>query len=254
VRGSRSRSLKASAADLDAAASPRTRGLILNSPTNPTGAVYDEEELTAIVDLAAKRGWWLLSDEIYRRISYEGPAPSVLDAVHGDGSARSRIVVVDGVAKSYAMTGWRIGWAIAPAEVARAMAALQSHTTSNATTVSQHAALAALTLREEADRAVDAMVAEFRGRRDAGLAILCEAEVDVIAPLGAFYFYLRVGDTTEHNTEPGTAFARTLLETRDVAIVPGAAFRSPEWVRVSYAAPLEDVLEGCRRIVAELRG
>lgn len=254
VSGSRSRSLKVSAADLDAAASPRTRGLILNSPTNPTGAVYDEDELSAIVGLAAKRGWWLLSDEIYRRISYDGPAPSVLDTVHGDGSARSRIVVVDGVAKSYAMTGWRIGWAIAPAEVARAMAALQSHTTSNATTVSQHAALAALTRRDEADRAVDAMVAEFRRRRDAGLAILCEADADVIAPLGAFYFYLRVGDTTEHNTEPGTAFARKLLETRDVAIVPGAAFRSPEWVRVSYAAPLEDVLEGARRIVAELRG
>jgi aspartate aminotransferase len=254
VRGSRSRSLKVGAADLDAAASPRTRGVILNSPTNPTGAVYDEEELIAIVDLAAKRGWWLLSDEIYRRISYDGRAPSVLNAVHGDGSSRARVVVVDGVAKSYAMTGWRIGWAIAPAEVARAMAALQSHTTSNATTVSQHAALAALTQREEADRAVDAMVAEFRRRRDAGLAILCEADVDVIAPLGAFYFYLRVGDATEHNTEPGTAFARKLLETRDVAIVPGAAFRSPEWVRVSYAAPLEDVLEGARRIVSELRG
>ena len=166
VYGCRENSLKVTPEELTRAATSRTRGVMLNSPTNPTGAVYSLEELRAILRLAASRGWWVISDEIYREISYEAEAPSLLDAVAGEPSLRERIVVVDGVAKAYAMTGWRIGWSIAPTVVARAICALQSHTTSNASTPSQHAALCALSSREQSEAAIANMVAEFRRRRD----------------------------------------------------------------------------------------
>jgi aspartate aminotransferase len=248
VRGRRENSLKVTPDDLARAATPRTRGVMLNSPTNPTGAVYSLDELRAILDLAESRGWWVISDEIYREISYEGEAPSLLDAVAGEPSLRDRVVVVDGVAKAYAMTGWRIGWSIAPTTVARAICALQSHTTSNASTLSQHAALCALSSRDQSAAAIAEMVAEFRRRRDAAAALLRAAGVDFIEPRGAFYLFIRVPQRG-NDADPGASFARELLDTRDVAVVPGTAFRTPEWIRVSYAAPMEDVLEGVRRIV-----
>jgi aspartate aminotransferase len=248
VCGRRENSLKVTADDLAAAATTRTRGVMLNSPTNPTGAVYDLAELGAILELAEEQGWWVLSDEIYREIGYEGAAPSVLDAARGH--ARDHLVVVDGVAKAYAMTGWRIGWAVAPRDVASAMCALQSHTTSNATSVAQHATLAALTMRRESADAIAAMVAEFRRRRDAAAAVLRDAGVDFVEPRGAFYLYVRVPNRGGE-LDAGTAFARALLDRRDVAIVPGAAFGTAEWVRISYAAAMADVIAGVTR-VAEL--
>ena len=249
VRGRRENSLKVSVRDLEQAATPRTRGVMLNSPTNPTGAVYELDELRAILALAASRGWWVVSDEIYREISYETPAPSLLDATQGDDALRERLVIVDGVAKAYAMTGWRIGWSIAPRQVAQAICALQSHTTSNASAVSQHAALCALTAREQSSTAIATMVAEFRRRRDAAAALLREASVDFIEPRGAFYLFVRVPQR-DNDPQPGTTFARELLDEHDVAVVPGAAFRTPEWIRISYAAPMPDVLEGVRRVAA----
>ena len=157
VFGSENNSLKVTAADLERAATERTRGIMLNSPSNPTGAVYSREELLSILELANERGWWVLSDEIYRRINYGVPAHSVLELAEN----RDNLIVINGVAKAYAMTGWRIGWTIAPVAVTRAMTALQSHTTSNASSISQHAALAALAEREQADRAIESMVREF---------------------------------------------------------------------------------------------
>jgi aspartate aminotransferase len=248
VRGRRENSLKVTPDDLMRAATPRTRGVMLNSPTNPTGAVYSLGELRAILDLAESRGWWVISDEIYREISYEAEAPSLLDAVAGKPSLAERVVVVDGVAKAYAMTGWRIGWSIAPTAVARAICALQSHTTSNASTLSQHAALCALSSRRQSEAAIAEMVTEFRRRRDAAAEMLRGARVDFIDPRGAFYLFIRVPPRGD-DADPGASFARELLDTRDVAVVPGTAFRTPEWIRVSYAAPMEDVLEGVRRIV-----
>ncbi|HEY0994877.1 MAG TPA: pyridoxal phosphate-dependent aminotransferase [Gemmatimonadaceae bacterium] len=248
VRGEEARSLKVTPAALAAAATAQTRALVLNSPCNPTGAVYDAAELRAILDLARARGWWVIADEIYRHIAYGGgPAPSALEVA----TPEDRLVVVDGVAKAYAMTGWRIGWAIAPSGVARAMTALQSHTTSNAATVSQYAALAALTRREESGRAIAAMLEQLAARRAGAMAILRDAGVPFIEPAGAFYLFLRVpGDPA---AEPGSAFAARLLEEREVAIVPGAAFGTPEWVRISFAAPTDQVLEGVRRTVGLLR-
>ena len=247
VYGDPANGLKVTAAELAAAATPRTRGVMLNSPCNPTGSVYDRSELEAIVSLCDDRGWWLISDEIYRRISYgDAPALSLLEL----GGPRDRLVIADGVAKAYAMTGWRIGWTIAPRAVTRAMTALQSHVTSNAAAVSQHAALAALSDHEAAESAIGTMVAEFRSRRDALLAELAaEPRLGVVNPEGAFYVYLNVGAAGRDGSDAGSAFAQQLLERRDVAVVPGAAFYTPDWVRVSYAAPRESVLTGVRRAI-----
>jgi len=242
VHGEVSNGLRVTAAELAAAATPRTRGVMLNSPSNPTGSVYGADELAAILAVAAENGWWVISDEIYRQIAYGVEAPSVLELA----PSRERLVVVNGVAKAYAMTVWRIGWAIAPRPIAAAMGALQSHTTSNPATVSQYAALAALSDRAAAQVAIGEMVEVFRQRRDAAVAILDAAGVTYVRPDGAFYLYIRVGD--------GTAFAQQLLESQGVAIVPGAAFFTPEWVRLSYAAPTEQVLEGVRRLVAAIQG
>ncbi len=241
VPGDPARGLKVTPALLERYATPRTRGLMLNSPSNPTGAVYDADELRAIVDLAAARGWWLVSDEIYARITYSmAEAPSVFDVA----SHRENVVCINGVAKAYAMTGFRIGWAVAPRAVAQTMTALQSHTTSNAATESQYAALAALTRTTEADAAVRDMVGEFKARRDAALGILTAIPgLDLVKPDGAFYLYFRApgGD--------GTAYATRLLEDEGIAVVPGAAFGTPDWVRVSYAAARADVEDAMHRIV-----
>ena len=243
VIGDPENGLKVTAAFLDAASSPRTKGVMLNSPCNPTGAVYTESELREILELADDRDWWVLSDEIYRRISYNGPAASVLDL----STKRDRLIVIDGVAKAYAMTGWRIGWTVAPKAVSAAMGALQSHTTSNAAAVSQHAAVEALTNTDAAEKAITKMVAEFQARRD---AVVSEARMapglKFVYPDGAFYLYANVATK---NGGDGTAFAAALLEKHDVAIVPGAAFFTPDWVRLSYAAPKEQVITGVQRLV-----
>ena len=243
VVGDPQNGLKVTAAFLDAASTPRTRGIMLNSPCNPTGAVYSADELGEILALADERDWWVLSDEIYRRISYGGPAASVLDL----STRRDRLIVIDGVAKAYAMTGWRIGWTVAPRAVSATMGALQSHTTSNAAAVSQHAALEALTNVDAAEKAIASMVAEFQARRD---AVVKEARVapglQFVFPEGAFYLYANVATSQGGD---GTAFAAALLEKHDIAIVPGAAFFTPDWVRLSYAAPREHVIAGVQRLV-----
>ena len=249
VMGDPADGFKVTAAMLAAGATARTRGLMLNSPSNPTGSVYSPDELRALLALAAERGWWVISDEIYRRIAYGAPAASALDV----SPTRDNLVVVNGVAKAYAMTGWRIGWTISPAPLAKAMTALQSHTTSNAAAVSQHAALAALTMRTEADAAIASMVAQFAKRRDAAIGILKQdPRIEVLRPDGAFYLYIRAPGAGII-ADAGTVFATQLLEKADVAVVPGSAFLTPDWVRVSYAAEQSQVEEAMRRIVTAFR-
>ncbi|MCC6318951.1 MAG: pyridoxal phosphate-dependent aminotransferase [Gemmatimonadaceae bacterium] len=247
VRGARERDLKVTVADLEAAATPRTRGLMLNSPCNPTGAVYTADELRDILALAHARGWWVLSDEIYRRIAFDGPATSALAVA----TSRDNLVVIDGVAKAYAMTGWRVGWTIAPREVSKAMGAFQSHATFHTAAASQHGALEALRNTERSDAEIARMLAQYRLRRDAGMAVFAtEPTLPIVRPDGAFYFYFDVSAACPADPDAGTTFARRLLEEHGVAMVPGAAFRTPEWVRASYAAPERDVVEGVRRAVA----
>ena len=247
VPGRREDDLLCDADALDRAATRRTKGLMLNSPCNPTGAVYDRGRFADILALAAERGWWVISDEIYRRIAYDRPAASALEL----SPARDRLVIVDGVAKSYAMTGWRIGWAIAPRLVAQTIANLQSHTTSNAAAVSQHAAVAALANDDLAEPAITAMVAEFRARRDACLALLASGPApDAIRPAGAFYLFIDVSAAGTGPEGAGAAFAARLLDEHHVAVVAGSAFGARDYIRMSTAAPLADVREGLSRIIA----
>lgn len=246
VPGNVDNGLKVTADDLALAAGPRTRGLIINSPCNPTGSVYTADELGAILELARRNRWWVISDEIYRHITYNDYAASAL-GVAGRGD---RLVVVDGVAKAWAMTGWRVGWAIAPPEVASAMTAFQSHATFHTSSISQHAAVAALTREEQSASAIAAMVATYRDRRDRAVRILeSEPALRYVRPDGAFYLYVDVA-SGRNGDDDGTTFAARLLDDGGgVAVVPGIAFRTPRWIRISYAADTEDVVEGVTRIV-----
>ena len=250
VFGDPANDLKVTAEQLRAAATPRTKGLMLNSPSNPTGAVYTREELAAILDVAAELGWWVLADEIYLRIAYEGGAQSVLEVA----TARDNLIVINGVAKAYAMTGWRLGWTIAPVAVSKAMTAFQSHTTSNPAAVSQHAALAAMARTEEADAAVGEMVQAFRARRDAVVAALAAfPSVRYVQPAGAFYLYINVAGF-RGAADPGAAFAAAVLEEHQVAVVPGSAFLTPDWIRASYATTEAIAVDGITRIARCLTG
>ena len=244
VFGGVANSLKVTAAQLAAAATSRTRGVMLCSPGNPTGAVYSPDEMMAILTLASARGWWVIADEIYLRIVYDGPAESVLTLA----ASRDNLIVINGVAKAYAMTGWRIGWSIAPVAVSKAMTAFQSHATSNAAAVSQHAAVAALTQREASDAAVTHMVGEFHRRRDAVLlALRAFPSVSYVHPAGAFYLYVNVAGFAGA-PDAGAAFAERVLDQYDVAVVPGNAFLTPDWIRASYATAQATAVEGVTRI------
>jgi len=256
VPGAADWSLKIAAPDLDRHYDESVRGLILNSPVNPTGAVYTLAELKAIAEWARRKGVWIVADEIYRRIHYgAGPAPSFLDLPD---DLLERVVVVDGASKAYAMTGWRIGFALAPRELARTMNALQSHTTTGANTIAMWAAAEAFG-SDAVQADVEAMTLAFHGRRDM-LVRRFRAElpgVEFVDPLGAFYLYFRVDDVFSKRVPHATEFCRRLIADEGLALVPGAAFGDDRWVRLSYAAADEVLTDGMDRLVrqfARLRG
>jgi aspartate aminotransferase len=243
-------SLKVGVADLEARYDKLVRGLILCSPCNPTGAVYTLAELRAIAEWAVKRDVWIIADEIYRRISYGGgPAPSFLDLPD---ELLGRVVLVNGASKAYAMTGWRIGAAYAPARIASAMAALQSHTTTGANHPAQWGAVTAFT-DERVEQEVQRMVSAFRRRRDHLVErFRNEAPgVEFVEPLGAFYFFFRV-DGVMPEGEGGTEFCQRLIQESGVAMVPGAAFGDDRWVRLSYATDDRTLDGALDRLLAAL--
>lgn len=245
-------SLKVGVDDLERASDRGAAGLLLCSPVNPTGAVYTRAELAAILRWAKERGLWVITDEIYRRIHYGvGPAPSSLDL---SDDLLERVVVVSGVSKAYAMTGWRIGLAVAALPVARAMAALQTHVTSGASHPAQWAAATAFgDERLEAD--VARMVEAFRRRRDLVVGYFRQhlSGVEFVEPLGAFYFFFRVDGFLQGDLTGAAAFCERLLADRGVALVPGEAFGDSRWVRLSYAASEEQLERALGRIADFVR-
>lgn len=233
--------LKVSVRDLDRAYSKLTKGLILCSPCNPTGSVYTLAELRAIAEWAKKHDVWIISDEIYRRIYYgSGPAPSLLDLPD---DLLERTVIIAGASKAYAMTGWRIGAALAPPHVAKAMAALQSHTTTGANHPAQWAAVTAYT-DDKVEVELAGMVAAFRRRRDYLVDRFRASApgIEFVEPHGAFYFFFRVDGIREGAPLGGARFCEQLMQEEGVALVPGSAFGDDRWVRLSYAVG-EKVLE-----------
>lgn len=250
VFGDEADGFKVGVDDVESAAGERTRGLVVNTPCNPTGAVYSLEELGALAEWARDRGVWLISDEIYGRIHYgedRDRAPGLLDlptASLGD------FVLVDGVSKSYAMTGWRIGYCWCEPALAAKLTALQSQVTSNAATPSQAAALEAMTDVEASDGSIGEMVAAFRRRRDLVKARMEELlpGVPYVDPQGAFYLYFRVDGLFSGDVDSATAWCEKLLEDAGVALVPGAAFGDDRWVRMSFAAADAVLEDGLARI------
>ena len=239
----------ASVEQLEAARTERTKVLVFVSPSNPTGAVYPREQVRAIGRWANEHGLWVLTDEIYEHLVY-GDAEFASLPVEVPEIA-DRTVIVNGVAKTYAMTGWRVGWIIGPKDIVKAASNLQSHATSNVANVSQAAAVAAVS----GDlAAVDEMKKAFDRRRQTIVRMLNEIDGVVCPePEGAFYAYPSVkgvlgkkirGKTPQTSTE----LAELILEEAEVAVVPGEAFGTPGYLRLSYALSDEDLTEGVTRV------
>jgi aspartate aminotransferase len=239
---------------LEAARTPRTKVLLFVSPSNPTGAVYPLQETEAIGRWAAERGLWVLTDEIYEHLVYGDNRFHSLPVVVPEQADRT--VVVNGVAKTYAMTGWRVGWMVAPPDVVRAATNLQSHATSNVGNVSQAAALAAVSgPLDEAMRMRDAF---DRRRRRIHELLAAIPGVTCVEPQGAFYAFPSLEGALGRlirGRRPGTSMelAELILEEAGVAIVPGEAFGAPGYARLSYALGDDDLVEGVTRIAKLLQ-
>lgn len=238
---------------LEAARTDRTKVLLFCSPSNPTGAVYSAEQVEAIGRWALANNIWVVTDEIYEHLLYDGvTSPSMPVAVP---ELADTCVVLNGVAKTYAMTGWRVGWMIGPKDVIKAATNLQSHATSNVANVSQRAAIAAL---QGSLEAVDEMKLAFDRRRNTMVSMLNEINgVNCPVPHGAFYVYPNVqgvlGKTIRGKTPQTSAELATLiLEEAEVAVVPGEAFGPSGYLRLSYALGDTDLAEGVGRIQALL--
>jgi aspartate/methionine/tyrosine aminotransferase len=234
---------------LEAARTDRTKVLLFNSPSNPTGAVYSRDEVEAIGRWLVEHDLWVLTDEIYEHLVYDGLDSASLPVAVPE--LADRCVVVNGVAKTYAMTGWRVGWLIGPPDVVKAATNLQSHATSNVSNVSQRAALAAV-LGDLS--AVAEMKAAFDRRRRTIVTMLNEIDGVVCPePKGAFYAYpsvkgllgRRVGGTA---ADTSAELAELILEKAEVAAVPGEAFGAPGYLRFSYALGDDDLVEGITRV------
>jgi len=250
VTGDEARDYKVTPADLDAALTDRTRGVILNSPSNPSGAVYSLEELKAIAEWARDRGVWLISDEIYRTIFHGEPGPYAPGILELDPASLGRYVLIDGLSKSHAMTGWRMGFSFSEPAAAGKFTALQSQITSNPTTPTQLAALEAYQNEAASESAIAEMGKAFRRRRDLVVARMRELfpSVRLIEPAGAFYVYFRVDSFFDHEVQDATTWCSKLIEEAGVALVPGGAFGDDRWARMSYAASDEQLLEALDRM------
>jgi len=255
VTGPENRDFRLRVEDLERARTPATRGLIISSPSNPTGSVYPLEELRELAAWAREHDIWLLSDEIYRKISYSDngePAPGLLNLLPEE---LGPFVVLDGVSKSFAMTGWRIGYMLGDAALASKVAALQSQTTSNPATPSQVAALEALTNPERARAEIAEMVRAFRRRRDLVMDRIGEKlpHLSYVEPGGAFYLFIKVDSEYDDQVGDSSAWCSKVLEDTGVALVPGVAFGDDRYVRLSYATS-DAILEEAIRRLASRRG
>jgi aspartate aminotransferase len=240
---------KVTPAQLEAARTERTKVLLFNSPSNPTGAVYSREEVEAIGAWLVEHDLWVLTDEIYEHLVYDGLETGSLPVLVP--ALADRCVVVNGVAKTYAMTGWRVGWLIGPDDVVKAATNLQSHATSNVSNVAQRAALTAVAGDLSA---VEEMKRAFDRRRRTIVSML--NEIDGVAcpePKGAFYAYPQVKGLLDREVggvtpTTSTELAELILDKVEVAAVPGEAFGSPGYLRFSYALGDDDLVEGITRL------
>ena len=231
-----------------AAVTGRTRMLILNSPNNPTGAVYSEEELSAIAELAEAHDFYMLSDEVYEKLVYDGAVHRSIASVSREAYART--ITVNGFSKAYAMTGWRLGYAAGPSDVIRGIVSLQGHVTANATSFVQWAAITAL---KECSAEVETMRMEFARRREEMIRLMEQIPgLSCPKPEGAFYLMPDV--SAYFGKQNGTSVIRSagdlceyLLDEARIAVVTGEAFEAPNCIRISYSASMEEIRSGMAR-------
>lgn len=248
---------RVSVEQLEAARTERTKVVLFVSPSNPTGAVYDRAQTEAIGRWAAEHGLWVMTDEIYEHLVYGDAEFTSLPAIVPE--LRDKCVVVNGVAKTYAMTGWRVGWIVGPKDIVKAATNLQSHATSNVSNVAQAAALAAVSGDLSA---VEKMREAFDRRRRTIVRMLGEIDGVVCPePEGAFYAYPSVKgllgkEIRGRRPQTSVELAALILEEVEVAVVPGEAFGTPGYLRLSYALGDDDLVEGVSRmqkLLAEAR-
>ncbi len=234
---------------LESHITPRTQAIILNSPSNPTGVVYTRDELNALADVLQKHSIWIISDEIYEKIIYDGLTHTSI-ATFGDLIGKS--IVVNGFSKSFAMTGWRLGYAAAPLEVTRAMGKIQGHYTSNASSISQKAALAALTGPQND---LETMREQFELRRNYIRDQLRKRDYfSFVNPGGAFYFLIKVSEAygCEFNGQKindSVSISSYLAEEKHLVAVPGIAFGADEYIRISFATSREQLERGMKGLI-----
>ena len=228
---------------LEKLVTPKTRMAVINSPSNPSGAVVPPEEMEKLLALAVRRNFLLMSDECYCHFLYDGRKPYSL----GSTKDRENLLIVGSLSKTYAMTGWRVGYALGSSKLLGNMLKLQSHSTSNPTSIAQKAAVEALRGPQDS---VKTMLAEYQRRRDRIIAGLREIpKVRCNMPEGAFYAYPNVGAYLKKNgVADATALAGKLLDEAHLALVPGPAFGTEDHVRISYATSMEQIDEGLRRL------
>ena len=249
VRGEKENGYKVTAEQLQAATTEKTKALVLNTPNNPTGMIYSEEELRAIADYAVKNDIYVVSDEMYEYLVYNGNKHISIASFNEE--IYKRTITVSGLAKSYAMTGWRIGYTGSSEEIAKLMGSVQSHQTSNPNSIAQKAALEALTGDQST---VQMMLGEFDKRRKFMYEKMSALPyVSTEEPLGAFYVFADVSEALKKEykgkkVETAAEFARILIEDYNVAVVPCADFGFPDHIRLSYAISVEQIDKGLTRI------
>lgn len=243
---------KMTAEQFEKAITDKTKCLILNSPNNPTGAVYSKDEIIAIAKVCEKKGIFVISDEIYEKLVY-GEVEHYSIAQYSD-FMKEHTIVINGMSKTYAMTGWRIGYLAAPLAIAKAISSMQSHTTSNANSIAQYASVTALT-DKQGEQFIVEMQKIFDQRRRLMIDMLKDVEgLECIKPQGAFYVFVNIkkliGKTFEGEVIDGSLkFADCALK-MGIALIPGVAFGSDDCIRLSYATSTEDIKEGLTRLIS----
>ena len=253
VETSKENNYKYTIADLEKAVSNKTKAILLNSPNNPTGTIYHKDELIEIAEFAKKHDLLIVSDEIYEKLIYDGEKHISIASLSDD--AYERTIVINGVSKTYAMTGWRLGYVAASKEITKLMTSIQSHMTSNVNTITQYATIEALNGPVED---LNNMVKEFERRRNFMIDRLSKIDgVSIIKPNGAFYIMVNIasyfnkafkGEVINNSLD----FARVLLDEEKVAVIPGSGFGLDEYIRLSYATSMDIIESGIDRIDAFL--
>lgn len=249
VETSKENNYKYTIADLERAVTNKTKAILINSPNNPTGTIYHEEELLEIANFAKEHDLLIVSDEIYEKLIYDGEKHISIAALNEDAYERS--IVINGVSKTYAMTGWRLGYSASSEKIAKLMTSIQSHMTSNVNTIAQYAAIEALNGPIED---LNNMISEFENRRNFMIDKLEKInEVSIIRPSGAFYIMVNISaylNTVfkEQEIKNSVDFAKVLLEEEKVAVVPGSGFGLDDYIRLSYATSIDIIETGIDRI------